>query len=105
MPKLIDAEKLLECLNAEMKEFDSETSSHYSRGRYDAYEWVAARMESGTFDHTPPVQPDIKPGDTVRHKSYGIGLVLDADDHIATVHFSESLEIPFLHELEVITKE
>lgn len=57
MPKMIDADKLLKCLYAEMKEFDCRTSP-YSRGRSEAYEWVVARIRSGTFDPTPPVQPD-----------------------------------------------
>jgi hypothetical protein len=48
------------------------------------------------------VQPDIKPGDIVRHKTYGIGIVTEADKHIAIVNFDNSIEIPFLLELEVI---
>jgi hypothetical protein len=56
MPKMIDADKLLECLSEELTYFEGRTSQ-YRLGRRETYEWVIARINSGTFDPTP-VQPD-----------------------------------------------
>jgi hypothetical protein len=48
MPKLIDADKLLEYLNGSPDGYISDV----------CYEGLKERIESGTFDPTPPVQPD-----------------------------------------------
>lgn len=66
--KLIDADKLLEWM------------SGIPIGFTDKFEQrMKAEIAVGTFDPTP-VQPDIKPGDKVRHKDkkfepYGVGIV------------------------------
>lgn len=61
--KLIDSEKLYDWL--------------YSNGHHEICEEIRLYEGAGTFDPTP-VQPDIKPGDKVKHKDYkhyGIGIV------------------------------
>lgn len=65
MPKQVyDAKKLLEFLR--------------KWGDYSIADMIEREGKYGTFDPTPPVQPDIKTGDKVRHKDkefYGIGIV------------------------------
>ncbi|MEK3717932.1 hypothetical protein [Paenibacillus sp. FSL R7-0333] len=64
--KLIDADELLEWISGEFEDFEEEVQR------------LTYQINAGTFDPTPPVQPDIKPGDKIRHKGnphYGIGVV------------------------------
>lgn len=77
MPKMIDADKLLEYLATEIKRYqDYEIYIE----RAIALEDMQARIEFGDFD-CKPVQPEIEPGKTrVRHidkryAPYGIGIV------------------------------
>lgn len=92
MPKMIDADKLLE----HMDKVGTETRSR-----------LRQLIESGTFDLTPPVQPDTpNPGDKVRHIIYGTGVV----DNLAirrylTVQFPGMYTGCWAEELEVITDE
>lgn len=51
--KLIDADKLYDWL--------------YGNGYHEICEEIRLREGAGSFSPTPPVQPDIKPGDKVRH--------------------------------------
>jgi hypothetical protein len=74
--RLIDADKLLEWLE------DKSGKSYATTFINSTYNGVIQEVESGTFDPTPtpPVQPDIKPGDRIRHKDhkhFGIGIVDD----------------------------
>jgi hypothetical protein len=74
--KLIDADKVLEWCK---KRFEMEMpDARYSDGRRTILELMVGEIQLGNFDPTPPVQPDIKVGDKVRHKqykSYGEGVV------------------------------
>lgn len=75
-PRLIDADKLLEYFKSQIKAdgFTDDTEAILK------YNEIRGLINSGTFDLTPPVQPDIKRGDRVRHKDhkhYGIGFVDD----------------------------
>lgn len=56
--KLIDADKLLEWLNAEYKKLKTNPYDDYSNGKRDMLDIVEQRVEDSTFDPTPPVQPD-----------------------------------------------
>jgi hypothetical protein len=96
MPKLIDADKLLEYLNGNPDGYISDV----------CYEGLKERIESGTFDPTPPVQPDIKPGDKVRNRIYGLGEVDMVANRgcrkYAMVQFAEDYTGMWAEELEVI---
>jgi hypothetical protein len=70
--KLIDSEKLISYL--------TDMKNKYPGPVGGALYVVLQQIEYGTFSPTPPVQPDIKPGDKVRHKDnkhFGIGIVDD----------------------------
>lgn len=86
--KLIDADKLLKWID--------ENIDSIQRWNGRVCESIAEQIEEGTFDPTPPVQPDIKPGDKVRHKDkayqpYGIGVVkeISKSGKQAYVHWPE----------------
>lgn len=82
MPKMIDSEKLLEHL-------DILIQVHQDNWMLTT---LKQKIESGTFSPAPPVQPDIKPGDKVRHKvykNYGVGICdeLSKSKKTMRVHF------------------
>ncbi|MCM3783687.1 hypothetical protein M3231_11950 [Neobacillus mesonae] len=58
---LISAEKLQKELETEIGYLSGD--SNYQRGRVEGYQWVLARLESGTFN--ADLVPTIKPGDKV----------------------------------------
>jgi hypothetical protein len=101
--KLIDSEKLLEWM--EQHELDA-IIEYGSVMRH-----LKSALESGTFDPTPPVQPDIaKPGNKVRHRlnsDWGIGKVMAADNNALVFFnarkFDDQLTECEFSELEVIT--
>lgn len=66
--KLIDADKLEKRLIELMDNTPGDTQ--YKEGKRDGWNKVYADLLSGAFDPTPPVQPDIKPGDKVRHVDF-----------------------------------
>jgi hypothetical protein len=96
--KLIDADKLYDWL--------------YGNGYHEICEEIRLREGAGSFSPTPPVQPDMKRGDKVRHtdlKKRGPGIVTLVMGQKAQVYF-EKTEIgqPVqayyrLDKLEVIT--
>ncbi|MFD1776666.1 hypothetical protein [Paenibacillus rhizophilus] len=76
--RLISADKLLKAMKDRVNVLLRDADPGYDvHPVVNALENYIERIESGTFDPTP-VQPDIKPGDKVRHKDhpeYGEGKV------------------------------
>ncbi|MEK3838664.1 hypothetical protein [Paenibacillus sp. FSL R7-0128] len=107
--KLIDADKLLEWLNAEYKKLKTNPYDDYSSGKRDMLDIVEQRVEDGTFSPTPPVQPDTpKHGDRVLHGIYGMGTVVSgvyipAPTVIVDLDNSARFHPVPITELEVIT--
>jgi hypothetical protein len=95
--KLIDADKLLEWLKS------MRGNGYWTDVIFDE---VVKEVESGTFYPTPPVQPDIKPGDKVRNRIYGLGEVDMVANRgcrkYAMVQFAEDYTGMWAEELEVI---
>lgn len=58
MPKLIDADKLLEWINDEYGKRKPNPYNDYTNGQRDMLDILEQRVEDGSFDPTPPVQPD-----------------------------------------------
>lgn len=97
--KLIDADKLLEWM---------EHHEIYAIIEYGSVmRHLKSALEAGTFDPTPPVQPDIKPGDKARNRIYGLGEVDMVANRgcrkYAMVQFAEEYTGMWAEELEVIT--
>lgn len=92
MPKLIDADKLQDWI-------DRTEFAFYGRyreigdGVVKALGMLEDQLDSGNFDPTPPVQPDIKLGDRVKHtdlKKRGPGIVRLVMGKKAKVYFEKT---------------
>lgn len=60
MPKLIDSEKVIERINERINSLPQSRIDlgGYHSGQLAAYQNIIDDLRSGTFDPTPPVQPD-----------------------------------------------
>jgi predicted RNA-binding Zn-ribbon protein involved in translation (DUF1610 family) len=58
MPKLIDADKLLEWIEGAIKEMPQNMQSDENKAKYRTLKLIRNLTNAGTFDPTPPVQPD-----------------------------------------------
>lgn len=100
--KLIDQTKLLEWIDDELAKQYPESVAQYVDGRETVLEILKHRIEQGIFNPDTSTVPTIKPGDKVKHKRRGVGIVVDSYGSKTVADFDDGLFEVLNRELEVV---